>query len=78
MTTRKIIQIVMDPTLESNTLLFALCDDGTVWRLAQMPNAYEFKNDVPYIIQRWHQERAIPQGDEDAPLPKNVVRTPPP
>jgi len=47
--TRKIIQIAIDPTQDcSSCVVYALCDDGTVWSRVDLPGKqWSRMNDVP-------------------------------
>lgn len=55
-TTRKIIQIAIDPALElSSSVVYALCSDGTIWSRTDVPG------------REWSQMEGVPQPQEVTP-----------
>lgn len=51
--TRKIIQIAIDPAPDcgSSSIIYALCDDGTVWSRTDIPG------------KKWSQMEDVPQHE---------------
>lgn len=71
--TRKIIQITAsnamtceDGYTEYEAMLFALCDDGTVWRLVE-------DNQSSMMNSQWRKLPNIPQGLQAPPHPTRLL-----
>jgi hypothetical protein len=61
MSQRKVIQIQTD----ANSYFYALCTDGTMWKLTPAKGA------IPHS---WAQLPAVPSGDEDTGSPNPPAR----
>ena len=54
MSERKIVQITVTTSQENDDCLYALCDDGTVWRLDVVaPMSWELLPRIPVDVPPW-------------------------